>query len=161
MWGDLCFVSCTMSKWSGHAKGCLLCRTSSWRLFTQLLGKYGEGYTGPGYNPLRDRLLRDARQRVDADLEVYWQEAKYTGIVLMSDGWTDASHRPLMNVLAATPKGHCFLFAENCEGHIKDTQYTAGVWNKGMESVGPDRVFCFIAEGASVNTAATKILEEN
>ena len=104
-------------------------------------------------------MLRDARPRVDADLELYWQEAKYTGIVLMSDGLTDASHRPLMNVLAATPKGHCFLFAEKCEGHLKEAQYTAGVWNKGMERVGPDRVFCFIADGASVNTAAAKILE--
>jgi hypothetical protein len=135
-------------------------RTPSWRRFTQLLGKYGEGYTGPGYNPLRDRLLRDARQRVDADLELYWQEAEYTGVVLMSDGWTDPSHRPLMNVLAATPKGSCFLFAENCEGHIKDAQYTAAVWSKGMERVVPDRVFCFIADGAAVNTAAANIFEE-
>lgn len=91
---------------------------------------------------------------------LFWQEADYTGITLMSDGWTDANHRPLMNVLAATPRGSCFLFAENCEGNIKDAQFTADVWSKGMEQVGPDRVFCFIADGASVNNAAAKIFEE-
>ena len=97
---------------------------------------------------------------MDADLELYWQEADYTCVVLMSDGWTDSSHRPLMNVLTATPKGLCFLFTENCEGHIKDAQFTAGVWSKGMEQVGPERVFCFIADGAAVNFAAGEILEE-
>ena len=32
----------------------------------------------------------------------------HTGVVGMSDGWTDPNGRPLMNVLAATPKGSCF-----------------------------------------------------
>ncbi len=94
-------------------------------------------------------------------MEVYWQEAEYyTGVVLMSDGWTGPSHRPLMNVLAATPKVSCFLFAENCEGHIKDAQYTAAVWSKGMERGGPDRVFCFIADGAAVDIAAASTFED-
>lgn len=137
-----------------------MCRSPSWQRFTQRLGKYGEGYTGPGYNPLRDRLLRDARQRVDADLEVYWQEAEYTGVTLMSDGWTDPSHRPLMNVLAATPKGSCFLFAENCEGRIKDAKFIADVWSKGMERVGTDKVFCLVVDGAYVNNAAADIFVE-
>ena len=52
------------------------------------------------------------------------------------------------------------LSAENCKGNMKDAQFTAGVWSKGMEQVGPDRVFCFIADGASVNAAAAKIFEE-
>jgi hypothetical protein len=65
-----------------------------------------------------------------------------------------------MNVLAATPKGLCFLFAENCEGEHKDAKFTADVWSKGMERVGPDKVFCLVADGASVNTAAGKTFEE-
>ena len=115
---------------------------------------------GPGYNPLRDRLLRDARQRVDADLGPYWQEAEYTGITLMSDGWTDPCHRPLINVLAATPKGSCFLFAENCEGHFKDATFTAAVWSKGMERVGSENVFCMLVDGAYVNGAAGVLFME-
>jgi hypothetical protein len=109
----------------------LLCRSPTWSTFTRRLGHYGPLYTGPGYNALREKLLTDARQRVDASLDVYWQEAAHTGVVLLSDGCTDSSHRPLMNVLAATPKGSCFLFAENCEGKIKDVQFTANVWSKG------------------------------
>ena len=65
-----------------------------------------------------------------------------------------------MNVLAGTPKGSTFLFAENCEGSVKDAEFTAGVWTKGIEQVGPDNVFCLVADGAAVNTAAGKIFEE-
>ena len=149
---------------------------------------------------MRDKLLVDARQRLDVGLELFWDEAKHTGcffataaalpsscfafapvhadcgilhtsvdpaltyfhtgVVGMSDGWTDPNGRPLMNVLAATPKGSCFLFSENCEGHVKDAQFTADVWAKGVERMGADNVFCFIADGASVNNAAARIFEE-
>jgi hypothetical protein len=78
----------------------------------------------------------------------------------MSDGWTDTSHCPLMNVLAGTPKGSAFLFAEKCKDELKDAEFTASVWSKGIEQVGPDKVNCLVADGASVNVAASKIFEE-
>ena len=140
-------------------ESCLLCGTPSWKIFTQRLGKYGKGYTGPGYNRLRDKLLKNAVTRLNADLGVYWKEAEHIGIMLMSDVWTDTSHRQLMNVLAATPKGSCFLFAENCEGEYKDADFAVNVWRKGMEQVGPDKAFCLVVDGTSLNTAAGKLFE--
>lgn len=65
-----------------------------------------------------------------------------------------------MNVLAATPKGHCFLFAENCEGEHKDAAFVADIWIRAVEQVGAENVLAFISDGASVNVAAGKILEE-
>lgn len=124
------------------------------------MGSYGRGYTGPGYNNLRGPLLKDAKQRLDAELESLWQQATATGIVLVSDGWTDTNHRPLVNVLAATPKGHCFLFAENCEGNYKDAAFIASIWIRAVELVGAENVFAFISDGASVNILAAKILQE-
>ena len=128
--------------------------------FTRAVGTYGKGYTGPGYNAFRGPFLKNAKQRLDAELEPFWQQAEATGIVLVSDGWTDTNHRPLMNVLAATPKGHCFLFAENCEGEHKDAAFVADIWIRAVEQVGADDVYAFISDGASVNVAAGKILEE-
>ena len=143
-----------------HNASCLLCRTPSWCIFTQRLGKYGEGYTGPGYNCLRDNLLKDTVERLDADLAVYWEEAEYSGVTVMSDGWTDPSHCPLLNVIAATPKGSCFLFADNCEGEYKDAEFCGNVWSKGVEQVGSKKVFCLGLDGASANTSGDKIFEE-
>jgi hypothetical protein len=136
------------------------CRMPAFHRFTRALGSYGRGYTGPGYNNLRGPLLKDAKQRLDAELESFWQQATATGIVLVSDGWTDTNHRPLVNVLAATPKGHCFLFAENCEGNYKDAAFIASIWIRAVELVGAENVFAFISDGASVNILAAKILQE-
>ena len=99
--------------------------------FTRALGNYGKGYTGPGYNAFRGSLLKDATQRLDTELEVFWQLANATGIVMISDGWTDGNHRPLMNVLAATPKGQCFLLAENCEDENKGDSFIADLCGAG------------------------------
>ena len=128
--------------------------------FTRALGNYGKGYTGPGYNAFRGSLLKDARQRLDTELETFWQQAIATGIVMISDGWTDGNQRPLMNVLAATPKGQCFLLAENCEGEYKDASFVADLWSRAVEHVGAENVYAFISDGASVNVAAGKILGE-
>ena len=128
--------------------------------FTRALGNYGKGYTGPGYNAFRGSLLKDARQRLDTELETFRQQAIATGIVMISDGWTDGNQRPLMNVLAATPKGQCFLLAENCEGEYKDASFVADLWSRAVEHVGAENVYAFISDGASVNVAAGKILEE-
>ena len=121
------------------------------------MGKVTQGQATTG---IRERLLQDAVQRLDVRMELFWEEAVRTGVVLMSDGWTDTCHRPLMNVLAGTPKGSAFLLAENCEGKLKDAEFTASVWSKGIEQVGPDNVYCLVADGAAVNVAAGKIFEE-
>ena len=73
----------------------------------------------------------------------------------------DGRQPPPINECAGSHAQRLLLpLAESCEGNIKDAQFTAGVWSKGMEQVGPDKVFCFIADGASVNIAAAKIFEE-
>ena len=137
-----------------------LLRSPAWPILCQRLGAYGERYTGPGYNHLREKLLVDAFQRLDLRMELYWEEAERTGVTLMSVRWTDTSHRLLTNVLAGTSKGSAFLFAENCKGKLKDAEFTAEFWTKGIEQVGPDNVFCLVADGTAVNTAAGKIIEE-
>jgi len=79
---------------------------------------------GPGYNYILGPLLKDAKQRLDAG-HASWQQARITGIVLVSDGWTDTKHRPLIIVLAATSKGHCFQFEESCEGKPRHAVFTS------------------------------------
>ncbi len=73
------------------------------------------------------------------------------------DGWKS---KAADDVLAATPKGQCFLLAENCEGEYKDASFVADLWTRAVEHVGAENVYAFISDGASVNVAAGKILEE-
>ena len=37
-----------------------------------------------------------------------------SGVTIVSDGWTNTSRRPLINIIATSPKGAMFLKAEDC-----------------------------------------------
>ena len=42
---------------------------------------------------------------------------------IVSDGWTNAQRRPLINFMAASEGGPMFLQAVNCEGEYKDKYF--------------------------------------
>ena len=77
----------------------------------------------PGYNQLWNKLLWDARQAVDADLKLYWEEAKYTCVVLMSDEWTDATQRLLINVLHQPPRARSSVLQRIARATLISTDY--------------------------------------
>ncbi|KAL8488293.1 hypothetical protein ACS0TY_024535 [Phlomoides rotata] len=65
----------------------------------------GHGYTGPNYHALRVPLLKEAKTQVNMtilSLRSKWAETGYT---IMGDGWTDRSHRSLINFLVYCPYG--------------------------------------------------------
>jgi Protein of unknown function (DUF 659) len=47
------------------------------------------------------------------------------GQALVSDGWTDANRRPLLNVLLVSPAGDLFMEAIDTSGNTKDMKYIA------------------------------------
>ena len=63
-----------------------------------------------------------------------------SGATIVSDGWKNKRRRPLINIIATSPKGVMFLKAEDCLGEVKDAQFIAAVIIKSIEQVGPNRV---------------------
>ena len=43
-------------------------------------------------------------------------------VSIVSDGWTDIRRRPLINIIAISPKGIMFLKAQDCSGEVKDVE---------------------------------------
>ena len=66
-----------------------------------------------------------------------WANSK---VSIISDGWTDTSRRPLINIIASTPAGAMFLKAEDCSGELKDSHFIADVLISAIEQVGLDKV---------------------
>ncbi|KAL3136716.1 hypothetical protein ABBQ38_15545 [Trebouxia sp. C0009 RCD-2024] len=118
-------------------------------------------YSGPAYNALRTTLLEQVKARVSKACKPWEDHAReVTGFVLVSDGWTDAQHRPLINFLLTSPKGQKFLRAVDTSGETKDGKYIAAQLTAIMEEVGPEDVIAVIMDGASNNVSANQILME-
>lgn len=75
---------------------------------------------------LTDECIPAEVKRIKADQK---SVAKLTnslfGQTLVSDGWTDATGKPLINVLLISPNGEEFIKAVDTSGNIKNTQYIA------------------------------------
>ena len=82
-----------------------------------------------------------------------------SGVTIVSDGWTDMRRRPLINIIATSPKGAMFIKAEDCSGEVKDAQFIADVIIKAIEQIGPNKVVQVITDNAPVCKAARLIIE--
>jgi hypothetical protein len=73
------------------------------------IGQYGPEYQSPSYHAMRNPLLErvvDKTTNLRQKHEQAWKEYCCT---LMSDGWTDARHRHLINFLANVQLVHFSL----------------------------------------------------
>ena len=97
------------------------CRSPYFKEMCEEISRSYVPYSGPAYNALRTTLLEQVKARVSKACKPWEDHAReVTGFVLVSDGWTDAQHRPLINFLLTSPKGQKFLRAVDTSGETKD-----------------------------------------
>jgi hypothetical protein len=77
----------------------------SWEILLESIGQYGPGYQSPSYHEVRDPLLDRVVNRTTKLRKKHEDAWKEYGFTLMSDGWTNTSHRHLINFLANSPAG--------------------------------------------------------
>ena len=82
-----------------------------------------------------------------------------SGVTIVSDGWTDTRRRPLITIIATSPKGATFIKVEDRSGEVKDAQFIANVLIKAIEQIGPNKVMQVITDNAPVCKVAGLIVE--
>jgi len=80
---------------------------------------FGKGYVPPGSEALRTSLLRKTKERVTNRLAEIKESWTTTGCTILSDGWSDSCHRPLINVLVYSPRGIYFVKVVDAMDHMK------------------------------------------
>ena len=78
-----------------------------------------------------------------APIRASWGSSRVT---IVSDGWTDTRCRPLINIIATSPKGAMFLKDEDYSGEVKDAQFIANVLIEAIEQIGPNKVVQVITD---------------
>ena len=63
-----------------------------------------------------------------------------SGVNIVSDGWTDTKHRPLINIIATSLKGAMFIKAEECSRELKYAQFIANVLAIVIDQIGSNKV---------------------
>jgi hypothetical protein len=88
-----------------------------------------------GRKRLKEQLLPEIKKRVARDQQALLDLRKALwGLTLVSDGWTDANKRPLLNVLLVCPEGEIFIEAIDTSGDTKSMEYVADKLGKHITS---------------------------
>jgi hypothetical protein len=121
---------------------------------------FGKGYVPPGSEALRTTLLKKAKDRVTGKLADIKESWKLTGCTILSDGWSDLCHRPLINVLVYSPQGVLFLKAVNAMDRVKTSEFIFGILDEAIQEVGEENVVHVITDNASNCVGAGKLIME-
>ncbi|XP_066365495.1 uncharacterized protein [Miscanthus floridulus] len=78
----------------------------------------------------------------------------------MSDGWTDTSHRHLINFLANSPAGTFFLGSVDASSEVADMNLLANLLEKQIDKIGREYVVQIVTDNGSNFKAAGRILME-
>jgi Protein of unknown function (DUF 659) len=117
-------------------------------------------YGGPSRRAVGGNLLDKEKKRVDLSLAVYREGLLTTGCTISSDGWSDITSKPLVNIICNTPKGDMFLEAVDASGQYKNAEYLAACIEKGILNVGVENVIQVITDSAPVCKMATDIIKK-
>jgi len=78
----------------------------------------------------------------------------------MSDGWTDTSHRHLINFLANNPTGTFFLGSVDASSEIANAPMLADLLEKQIHKVGKEHVVQIVSDNGANFKAVGRLLME-
>ncbi|XP_031250759.1 uncharacterized protein LOC116108655 [Pistacia vera] len=120
----------------------------------------GPEYKIPTYHNLRVNLLRDAKKEVQLLVDSYKKTWENVECTLMADGWTNNSHRLLINFLVYCPKGVCFVKSVDASDVVKDAATLFGLFEEIALWVGPNNIVYLVTDNGANYKAAGRMLFE-
>ncbi|XP_038709524.1 uncharacterized protein LOC120004292 [Tripterygium wilfordii] len=119
-----------------------------------------KGYKPPSFERARTTLLDECKRSVEKDLVVIKDTWYNQGVSIVSDGWSNVKHKPLINIIAANSRGAMFMYANDFSGIEKTGNAIAQFLLKAIEEVGPSNVLQVVTDNAANCKAAGKEVEK-
>jgi len=122
------------------------------------IGHYGPGYCSPSMHEIREPLLERVVNKTTELRKKHEEAWKEYGCTLMSDGWTDTSHRYLINFLANSPVGTFFLGSVDASSEVADKDMLADLLERQIDKIGREYGVQVVTDNGSNFKAAGRIL---
>eukprot|EP01018_Ginkgo_biloba_P032581 Gb_35676 [translate_table: standard] len=119
--------------------------------------EFGKGYKPPSFEALRTTILR-SKERLTNKLARIKETWKHIGCTIISDGWSDMKHRPLINVLVSSPEGVLFVKAVDVMDHKKTSEFIFKILEEAVLEVGEKNVVQIVTDSASNCVGASKMI---
>jgi hypothetical protein len=111
-------------------------RNPFWKEAVEAIASAGKRYTPPASEQLRTNLLEKEVEALRLDMDKLLRaNLSKTGSTINSDGWSNTTNRPLLNVLLITPGLEFFVEAIDTSGERKSGEYIAKQLIRVIEKV--------------------------
>eukprot|EP01018_Ginkgo_biloba_P020701 Gb_30291 [translate_table: standard] len=134
-------------------------RSSYWQDMVRAINDGPKGYKTSSFEKVQTTLLTKEKSLMKQSTEPIRTSWRTTSVSIVSDGWTNARSKPLINVIVVYPKGSMFLNAVDWNGELKDATFIASILINAIESVGPSNVVQVITDNTRVCKAAGLLVE--
>ena len=124
-------------------------RSPYFRNMIQQVVDIGKGSKPPSCEALRTTILQRSKERLTNKLESIKETWKHTGCTIISDGWSDMKHRPLINVLVYSPQGVLFVKAIDAMDHTKTSEFIFKILEEAVLEVGEENAVQIVTDSAS------------
>ncbi|KAL9227765.1 hypothetical protein vseg_003416 [Gypsophila vaccaria] len=118
------------------------------------------GYRPPSYNRLRTTLLAQEATHVEKLLQPMKDQWVKKGVSICSDGWSDRSNKPIVNIMAACGTTAMFLDSFDASGIRKDAPYIADIFFKAIDEVGASNIVQVVTDNGGNFKAAGSLIEQ-
>eukprot|EP01018_Ginkgo_biloba_P005280 Gb_12450 [translate_table: standard] len=122
------------------------------------VAKFGKSYKPPCFEALRTTILHRSKERLTNKLQSIKETWKHTGYTIISDGWSDMKHRPLINVLVYSPQGVIFVKAVDTMDQKKTSEFIFKILEEVVLEVGEENVVQIVIDSASNCVGAGKLI---
>lgn len=122
--------------------------------------KASDGYKPPSSEKARTVLLDECVRDVEKELTPFKDSWYSQGLSIVSDGWSNVKHNPLINVIAVNSQGAMFMYAEDFSGVEKTGVAIANFMQGTIETVGASSVLQVVTDNAANCKAVGKEIEK-
>ncbi|XP_020157207.1 uncharacterized protein [Aegilops tauschii subsp. strangulata] len=126
----------------------------------EAIGQFGPGLKPPTPYQLANPLLKIHVEKVDEMLKAQKEAWASTGCSIMTDAWTDRRGRSLMNLVAHSARGVCFLRDVESSTEVHDAKYIYSLVMSCISEVGAEKIVQVVTDNASNNMAAAMLLKQ-
>lgn len=127
---------------------------------TQAIKNALKDYKPPSADRARTSLLDDCKREVERQCIPITETWTTQGTSIVSDGWTNIKHKPLINVIASNSRGSMFLYAEDFAGIEKTGKAIADFLLKSIDEIGPSNVLQVVTDNAANCKAAGREIKK-
>ncbi|XP_031272487.1 uncharacterized protein LOC116130945 [Pistacia vera] len=112
------------------------------------------------FRPSEIHINEDDKKDVQLLVDSYRKIWENVGCTLMADGWTDNSHRSLINFMVYCPKGVCFVKSIDASDVVKDVGTLLKMFEEVALWIRPNSIAHFVSDNGSNYKAVGRMLSE-